>query len=133
MLNNPAATSELVDRFGNYHVRVELSDRIRGGNWLDGIAGPALVNTILPPGSPSLSVDGELRVDGFYSASINHNGGIVAAMLDGASRFVSKEIDCGDQTHPAQSAEELIGLPSRYGVWGSLGSANGGEPSEAIE
>jgi len=126
-LDNPSLTSELVDRSGGYKRSVKLARMFRGGNWGDGTGGPSLVNTILPPGSPSLLVCGDTAVDGFYSASENHRGGTVVGFLDSSAKFISKDIDVSDQQHPVQSAEELLGTKSSYGIWGALGSANGAE------
>lgn len=126
-LTDPKSTSNLVDRYGRYRSEVELSPRIRGGNWADGIGGPGLVNTILPPGSPSLLVGGDSRVDGFFSASVNHEGGTVTGFLDGSTHFVGSDIDTGSLSHNVNSAEELAGRESHYGVWGALGSCNGND------
>lgn len=125
-LDNPSSTSELV-AYGAFKRTVTLSDKTRGGNWADGTAGSGLVNTILPPGSPSVLVSGNSEVGGFLSASKNHTGGTNVAMCDGSVRFISIDIDAGDQNHPANTAKELEGQASYYGVWGALGSSNGSE------
>ena len=117
----------MVDRWGNYESSVELSESIRGGNWANGTGGPGLINTILPPGSPSLLIGGEKDVDGFFSASLNHGNGLNAAKMDGTTFFVQKDIDVGDQSHSANSAQELADGPSHFGVWGAMGSRNGSE------
>lgn len=124
---NPSLTSELVNRWGKYKQSVALSERERGGNWADGTGGPGLVNTILPAGSPNLLVGEQSAVDGLFSASVNHAGGTVSAFCDGATVFISADIDVGDQKFPTNSAEDLVGIESHYGIWGSLGSSNGHE------
>lgn len=129
-LEKPALSAELVDRRGQYLPDVALSSKRRGGNWADGSAGVGLVNTILPPGSPSLMVGGKSMADGFFSASQNHPDGTVVAFCDSSLHFISIDIDVGDQHHPASSAESLAGTASHYGVWGALGSANGDEEIE---
>ena len=43
-------------------------------------------------------------------------------MLDGSVRFISDTIDCGDSYGHAVTCGK-----SPYGVWGAMGSANGGE------
>lgn len=126
-LENPSLASELVDRSSNYKRSVELGQTNRGGNWAKGTGGPGLVNTILPPGSPSLLIDGTAEVDGFFSASTNHRGGTVVGSCDGSSHFVMSDIDAGNQEHPTDSAEDLSTTESHYGVWGAMGSANGAE------
>lgn len=126
-LENPSLASQLGDGAGRYKSSVELGRAERGGNWSYGTGGPGLVNTVLPPGSPSLLVGGDSQVDGFFSASINHSGGLNVALCDGSTHFVSADIDVGNQQHPTASAEELMGTESQYGIWGGLGSCNGNE------
>ena len=54
-------------------------------------------------------------------------------MADGAVRFIGDEIDCGDLSKDVYDGIENKARPqdykgkSIYGVWGALGSANGGE------
>jgi type II secretory pathway pseudopilin PulG len=127
LLNKPSQTSELVTSWNRYKSHVSLSRKTRGGNWADGTGGPGLVNTILPPGSASVLVGGDSEVDGFFSASINHSDGTVVGYCDGSTYFLHEAVDVGDQDAPAQSAIELKGVESKYGVWGALGSANGNE------
>ena len=126
-LNNPSLTLNLIDGSRRYKSSVELGRISRGGNWANGTGGPGLVNTILPPGSPSVLVGGAADVDGLFSASTNHSGGSVVAMGDGSAHLIMADIDVGDQTHPTASAEDLAQTESHYGVWGALGSANGAE------
>lgn len=84
--------------------------------------------TVLPPNSPSCS-PGSVASDNIhtagwalYSATSHHVGGVNAGMMDGAVRFVPDNIDTGKLT----DAPVLTG-PSRYGVWGALGTIDGGE------
>ena len=107
--------------------RFELGKTNRGGNWANGTGGPGLVNTILPPGSPSLLIGGASEVDGFFSASTNHRGGTVIGFCDSSTHLVMSDIDAGNQEHPTGSAEELATTGSHYGIWGAMGSANGAE------
>ncbi|MBN9120967.1 MAG: DUF1559 domain-containing protein [Planctomycetes bacterium] len=60
---------------------------------------------------------------GFYTASSNHSGGVNCAMTDGSIRFIRDSIDVGNQ---AADSNTVAGI-SPYGVWGALGSRNGGE------
>ena len=54
-------------------------------------------------------------------------------MGDGAVRFVSDTVNCGDQTNDLSgvvrdaSRPQDYGGRSVYGVWGAMGSSSGGE------
>jgi hypothetical protein len=76
-------------------------------------------HTILPPNSPSCR---DTRNFFLLSATSNHPGGVVTGLSDGSVRFVSETIDCGNLNLPANNTN-----PSNYGVWGALGSKDGGE------
>ena len=52
-----------------------------------------------------------------------HPGGVNVLMADGAVRFVGETINCGIISDPETSG------PSPYGVWGALGTMQGGEPN----
>ena len=98
--------------------------------------------TILPPNSPNARNYGGGAGQagwgyGICSAQSNHSGGVNAAMVDGSVRFISDTIDCGDMdadpqntsaysTIQASHGKEFAGK-SPYGVWGALGSIEGGE------
>ncbi len=56
------------------------------------------------------------------SAASFHTGGVHVVMADGAVRFISNNIDCGNK-----SAPEVTSGPSPYGVWGALGTKSSGE------
>jgi prepilin-type processing-associated H-X9-DG protein len=54
----------------------------------------------------------------------SHPGGVNVALADGAVKFMTNNINAGDPTR----VEVTSGL-SPFGVWGSLGSKDGGEPT----
>ncbi|MDR2755959.1 MAG: DUF1559 domain-containing protein, partial [Planctomycetaceae bacterium] len=58
---------------------------------------------------------------GIISPSSYHKGGIQGAMGDGSVRFISETIDTGSITTANGTGESL------HGVWGALGTRNGGE------
>ncbi len=94
MLRNPKACDQLRDanRPNHYGKSVALDRDGRGCRWADGAAGFALVNTILPPNSPSCAVGGMHAVDGVYSAGSNHEGGcqvVMSTALSGSSPTTS--------------------------------------------
>ncbi len=113
---------------GMYKRGVPLSEFGRGSRWADGGSGIAMVNTILPPNSPSCSVGVE-AADGIFSAASAHTNGVSVAMCDGSVHFISNSIDCGDATRSPPSKAQYTSEkhPSPFGVWGALGTAAGGE------
>jgi len=78
--------------------------------------------TVLPPNSPScISWRGDGNW-GLSSASSYHTGGVNVGLADGSCQFVSDTINCGNSTDlPTVSGK------SPYGVWGALGTPQGGE------
>lgn len=100
-----------------------------GARWNDGYAVWTSFNTVLPPNSPSCcqSANGTTSCDnsgGVYSASSNHPGGVNVVMMDASVHFITDGIDTGNLALPEVT---IAGQPSNYGVWGALGSMNGGE------
>jgi len=114
---------------GNY-----LSNR-----WWDSNGGATAFFTCLPPNAPSCGLDlayqtgGTLRggEDPLVSASSMHPGGVNVSMVDGSVRFMSQLVDTGrlDLRPPfdATGCYHTYTGPSLYGVWGGLGTRNGGE------
>lgn len=75
--------------------------------------------TVLPPNGPScygnITGNNPSNAWGIWTASSRHVGGVHILMADGAVRFLSQNINTGTLT------------PPNYGVWGALGTINGGE------
>ncbi|QDU63853.1 hypothetical protein Pan216_47340 [Planctomycetes bacterium Pan216] len=85
-------------------------------------------HTVLPPNhigcSDGSGGDGSADSNtAILPPSSYHPGGVNALMVDGAVHFISDSIDTGDLTQPEVSSGR-----SPYGVWGALGSKDGGEP-----
>ncbi|HEY1065093.1 MAG TPA: DUF1559 domain-containing protein [Pirellulales bacterium] len=118
---SPSACMATTDRTGNYLSTASLA-AWAGTRWPDGGTAFAAFQTILPPNGPSCSMDTWDAQWGVYSATSYHSGGVNVLMGDGVVNFISDGIDTGDITRP----ESLRG-PSPYGVWGAIGSKDGGD------
>ncbi len=96
-----------------------------GHQYTDGQAERVGFNTVLPPNSASCSSGDNPNSDNTVALlppTSRHPGGVNVLMADGAVRFVSQTIDTGNLAAPPVNS----GF-SPYGVWGGLGSKNGGE------
>lgn len=135
--NNPAqcaasynrATREFV---GDCYAAVAgTGDSQPGFRGLAGNAFFAAVSTTLPPNSASC-LDSTTVYSGNHhygnvvnSISSSHKGGAQVLMGDGAVRFVSENIDAGNQAANLPAPDSSSETP--YGVWGRLGTRSGGE------
>ncbi len=59
-------------------------------------------------------------------ASSYHPGGVIVAMCDGSTAFVIDTIDNGDPA-VASGNSEMLGGPTKRGVWGALSTINAAE------
>jgi len=93
----------------------------------DGMTEETSFWTIMPPNGPSCVVIRDLAA---IAPSSNHPGGVNAVFGDGSVRFVSNSVDVGTRDAFLDSAgnptDKATG-PSPFGVWGALGSRDGGE------
>ncbi|MDO5582291.1 MAG: DUF1559 domain-containing protein, partial [Planctomycetia bacterium] len=88
-------------------------------------------HTILPPNSPSCGPESHALM----SASSYHTGGVNTVFADGSVHFISDTIDAGNpsQGHIINGVRKnfnngtKIQGVSPYGIWGALGSCQGGE------
>lgn len=98
----------------------------RGHIWGQGQFHHNGFTTIMPPNGPQCSVGtGRGNSPSVHTAQSYHPGGANVCMADGTVRFISETIDTGNLL----LAQPLAGDPSPYGIWGALGSINGGEPA----
>jgi hypothetical protein len=93
--------------------------RCHGQRWQDGRPQYCGITNILPPNSATCSSQAGT---GIYSASSRHTGGVQCVLADGSVHFISQNIDTGNLSLPPAAS----GM-SPYGVWGALGTKNGGE------
>ena len=100
----------------------------RGVRWDDGQPIFSAFCTILPPNSPNCHVGSDDYTAMLTSAQSNHSGGCNVAMVDGSVRFVSDTVDCGNLSYsPCKRSGK-----SNFGVWGAMGSRDGGETSQSL-
>lgn len=104
----------------------------RGGRWYDALPAMCAVTTTLPPNSPSVmgfNGYGTYWEHGVYSASSRHQGRCHVLMADGAVRFITESIDCGNTASGWSISKDNnnVGEGSPYGVWGGLGTIRGRE------
>ena len=107
------------------------SGYFNGGHWASQEWGAARIFTILPPNSAPMCYSAAASDGGMQYALMNpaswHEGGINAVMLDGAVRFVDNSIDAGNPNGPADSNGDSYVGPSKWGVWGGMGTHKSAE------
>lgn len=125
---NPAACTALFNRnTGTFPGGGWTGDTSWGYRWGDGGGFFNGFTTAIPPNGPSCT---ENAGHSHWNSTVNtvgsrHTGGAHVLMTDGAVRFVSENINTGDQSAAWMGA--TAGGPSPYGVWGALGTRAGGE------
>jgi prepilin-type N-terminal cleavage/methylation domain-containing protein/prepilin-type processing-associated H-X9-DG protein len=97
-----------------------------GALWSDGQAERVGFNTVIPPNGPACVNDGNTNADstgGAMPPSSYHPGGVNSVFADGSIHFINQNINTGSLALPPANP----GAGSPYGVWGALGSIDGGE------
>ena len=122
--NNPTNRTELTDP-------TNVAPHVRGQHWPDGR--PRILNfqTILPPNSASCceSAGNPGWGGGIMTATSNHTGGVNCSLGDASVQFISDTINStttGQENYDFATKGDPSGI-SPLGVWGALGSINGGE------
>lgn len=102
----------------------------RGTYWFVGRPLANGFSTNLPPNSLTCSFGYSAFGPVIGGVSSFHPGGANAAMMDGSVRFIRDNIDTGDvfvRKDRLLKTNQAVEGKSSYGVWGALGSINGGE------
>jgi hypothetical protein len=87
--------------------------------------------TVLPPNSPSCVAGTNYQNGAMLSANSHHRGGVNAVLGDGSVRFIAETINSvsnGVNLATLDSGDpSAVSGQSPFGIWGSLGSIDGGE------
>jgi len=108
----------------------------RGNMLFDGRPSIAGFQTILPPNGPSCTVGANAAGSdaGIFSAFSAHTGGVNVGLADGSCRFISETINAGNSADWPVAPLPLTSPTgaSVYGVWGALGTRDGGESTTSL-
>jgi hypothetical protein len=121
-VNNPSLCNTVTD--GKYFVNGSSIQARFGIAWTDGQVMYIGFNTVLPPNGPACADGGDWgdSTHLVIPPASRHPGGVMSTFSDGSTHFISNTINTGNL-----SVRQTITGPSVYGVWGALGSKNGGE------
>ena len=99
-----------------------VSDSYRGRLMTCGWSDVNGFTTMTPPNSPMCIYGPRYNDWGVLPPGSNHPGGVNVGFLDGSVHFVSDTINTGNS-----NAYAVIEGESPFGVWGALGTPDGGE------
>ncbi len=123
--DNPALCRASVGQNGLYTTIGDANGSLLAGQRaFDGAPPFTTVNTIIAPNGPSCKNgnDNQHDRDGIFTMTSQHTGGVQVLLCDGSVRFISDSIDTGNLAALGPKSG-----PSPYGIWGALGSVDGGE------
>jgi prepilin-type N-terminal cleavage/methylation domain-containing protein/prepilin-type processing-associated H-X9-DG protein len=116
-------------RTGNMYTAntIASNDGANGYPWTSGFTISTHFNTILPPNAASCANRNDIADAMIQPPTSKHPSGVNGAMGDGSVRFFNDAINCiSSGIAPAAAKPKRSGL-SDFGVWGALGTRNGGE------
>jgi len=113
---------------------VASGSTISGKRWSDGALVYTGFNTLLPPNAASCHGGGQSVVgSAIIAPSSFHPGGVNVALVDASVRFFSDTIDYTNNnggTYGTGHNFIVTTGKSVHGVWGAMGSRNGGESAQ---
>ena len=127
---NPQTCINLRSGANEFSSSAQVNQQDRLVRWTDGQPYFSGFNTILPPNAPICSSGASHYDPALLPPQSFHSGGVNVAMVDGSVRFVSETVDCGNLTGSTVGSNTGLGKrsgKSSFGVWGALGSRDGGE------
>jgi len=102
--------------------QANVNNAFRGLMFTMGWVEANVFTTIVPPNGPMCKHNNDRNDWGAFPPGSNHQGGVNLGLFDGSVRFITNNIDTGNLTLAAVRTG-----PSPFGVWGALGSPDGGE------
>lgn len=114
---------------------LEGTGKGRGYRWADCQNAQSCIHTILPPNKP-LCIPHDSNGSSIMTVSSRHQGGAHVLMGDGAVKFITDSIESGNQNNAVVwrggtvALNNVAGLQSPFGLWGSLGSRGSKETIE---
>jgi type II secretory pathway pseudopilin PulG len=121
---NPSLCKSLQN--GNTFTGTVYTGAKRASRFADGLHIYTGFNLILPPNSPTCTQDADEPTGGLFPPNSFHPGGVNCGRGDGSVIFVNDSVDTNGL--PKYQQGNFLRGASPYGVWGAMGTINGGEP-----